>query len=294
MRSLPSSLAVASFTLLAAAACSSSSGSGSTTTSAATTSSTAGAGGATATHQGGGGAGGAAAGGGGAGGGAAPLCTKATPVDCSDQVVLAMNYQSEVTKGLITNDADGAGFRSHVDATAGGAFAPKPESYTYAKFTDKGLEKVAISDDKSLDSMDWDVAFRRYVVRVNSSASGPSCVQAARVPGKTYDEVTSLPDKLDYHGDDYFTPSPDCSLIPDGSGLPGSPATALSSYWTYGGCVKMSGFVFVVELADGKHVKLEVEDYYSPAVQQQCDTTNKVPQDGNGSGNFIVRWAYLP
>jgi hypothetical protein len=294
MRSLPLLLALP----LGLAACSSSSSPATTTTttsSTATTTTTTGGGGGA-----GGGAGGSAAGGaggsaaGGAGGGAAALCTTPTDVPCSDQVVVGMNLQSVVTKGGITNDADGAGFRSHVDATAGGAFVSKPESYTYAKFTDKGLEKVDLGDDKALESMDWDIAFRRYVLRVNSKYSGPSCVQAARVPGAKYEDVASLPDKLTYHVDDYFTDSPDCSLIPDGSGLPGSPATALSSYWTYDSCVKMTNNVFVIALADGQHVKFQVESYYAPAVQTECDTKGTIPQSGTGSANFVVRWAYLP
>lgn len=288
-------LGLLGFPLCVSAGCSSgdAASSGGTTTTQTGAGGAIGAGGAGVGGAGGAGVGGAAAAGG-AGGSVAALCTEPTLVACSDQVIVGMGFQSGVTKGLITNEPDGSGFRSHVDATAGGAFAPKPESYTYARFTDQGMVKVVLSDDKAIDSMDWDVAFRRYVARVNSKYSGPSCVQAARVPAKTYDEVTAVPDKLTYHGDDIFTPEPDCTLIPDGSGLPGSPATALSSYWTYGGCVKMSHFVFVLALADGKHVKLEVEDYYTPSIQDQCDTTDAVPQGDTGSANFIVRWAFLP
>ncbi len=293
MRSLL--LALALPLLVASSGCSSSSTASSTTASTTTGTTTGGAGGAGTGGAGGagtGGTGGAAAGG--SGGGAAALCTTPPAVPCSDQVVVEMNLQSDVTTGAISSDADGAGFRSKVDATAGGAFVPKPESYTYGRFTATGLEKVEISDEKALESMDWDIAFRRYVVRINSKYSGPSCVQAARVPGKTYDEVTAVPEKLTYHVDDYFTDSPDCSLIPDGSGLPGSPANALSSYWTYGNCVKMSHNVFVVALADGRHLKLEVESYYTAAVQDQCDTKDSIPQDNTGSANFVVRWAFLP
>ncbi|MFT3770809.1 MAG: HmuY family protein [Minicystis sp.] len=233
-------------------------------------------------------------GGNGTGGGStAALCTMPTPVTCADQVILQMNFQPDVSPGEITNTPDGAGWTSNIDATAGGAFASKPDSYTYGKFTDQGLQKVSISDEDSLDSMDWDVAFRRYVVRSNSADSGPSCVQAARVPGTAkYEDITAVPDNLSYHPDDTFTDS--CDLIPDGSGLPDSPATALSSYWTYPGCVQMTHHVFVIALADGRHVKLTVDDYYSPAVQEQCDTTGSIPMTNTGSANFVVRWAFLP
>ncbi|APR78444.1 Hypothetical protein A7982_03791 [Minicystis rosea] len=249
-------------------------------------------GGETSTGTGAGGTGGNATGGTG-GGSTGPRCTTPTPVACADQIILAMNFQSEPAPGLITNTADGAGFISNVDATAGGAFVSKPDSYTYGKFTAQGLEKVSISDEASLDSMDWDIAFRRYIVRVNSADSGPSCVQAGRMPGTPkYEEVTSVPEGHSYHPDDTFTDS--CELIPDGSGLDDSPATALSGYWTYPGCVQMTHRVFIIALADGRHVKFTVDDYYSPAVQQQCDETGAIPMSNTGSANFVVRWAFLP
>jgi hypothetical protein len=246
-------------------------------------------GGGTGSGGGGGGAGGSGAGGGGTG----PLCTMPTTVTCSDQIILQMNLQPDVAPGMITNMADGAGWQSKIDATAGGAFATKPDSYVYAKFTDQGLEKVMIADQDSLDSMDWDIAFRRYVIRINSADSGPSCVQAARVPPATtkYEDVTAVPDNLGYKQDDYFTDS--CDLIPDGTGLPDSPATALSSYWSYPGCVAMTHGVFVIELADGKHVKFTVDDYYAPAIQDQCDSTGMIPMSNTGSANFVARWQFL-
>ena len=121
--------------------------------------------------------------GGAGGGGPTPVCTDPGRVPCSDQVILGMNLQADPAPGLIANVADGEGWYSLVDATAGGAFNPNPHSFVYGKFTDTGLVKVDISDEASLDSMDWDIAFRRYVVRINSGNSGPSCVTAARLPG---------------------------------------------------------------------------------------------------------------
>lgn len=250
---------------------------------------------ATSTGTGSGGGGGGAGGGSssGTGGAAAALCTMPTPVTCSDEIILGMNLQKTATKAKITSAADGAGWTSNIDATAGGAFTSTPDSYTYGKFTDTGLEKVDISDEDSLTSMKWDIAFRRYVIRINSGDSGPSCVQAARVPGTAkYEDVMAAPDNVTYHTDDYFTES--CDIIPDGSGLPNSPATALSAYWTYPGCVKMSDFVFAVKLADGRAVKLIIDDYYLPAVQKQCNDTGMVPMANTGSASFVVRWSFLP
>ncbi len=228
----------------------------------------------------------------GGGGGNAALCSMPTQVACADQIILEMNLQPDVAPGKITSTPDGAGWTSQIDATAGGAFVSKPDSYVYGKFTDQGLEKVAIADQDSLDAMDWDIAFRRYVIRVNSADSGPSCVQAARVPGTAkYEDITAVPGNLSYNKDDYFTDS--CDIIADGTGLPDSPATALSSYWTYPGCVSMTHHVFVIALADGRHVKFTVDDYYAPTVQEQCDTAGMVPMSNTGSANFIVRWQFI-
>ncbi|MFO0548557.1 MAG: HmuY family protein [Polyangiaceae bacterium] len=250
-----------------------------------------GTGGSGATGGSGGSGGGAGATGGAGGGGPQPVCTDPVAVPCEDEVILQMNLQPDPAPGLISNTADGADWVSLVDATAGGAFATTPDSYVYARFTANGLEKVDISDEDSLTSMDWDIAFRRYVVRINSGHSGPSCVTAARVPSTTYDELTTLPDNLTFHKDEYFTDT--CELIADGTGLPGSPATALASYWTYPGCVSMTKNVYAIELQDGRHVKFTVELYYNEAAQAQCDTSGSVPMNNNGSANFQVRWAEL-
>lgn len=237
---------------------------------------------------------GGSGGSGGAGGGSAAVCTTPAMVPCSDQVILNLNFQTDITPGLITNEPDGAGFISTVDATAGGAFAADPNSYTYGKFTETGLVKVEISDQQSIDSMDWDIAFRRYVVRINSGNSGPSCV-AVTPPSPanaTYDEVMSAPGELAiYRTDDYFSAA--CEVIPDGNGLD-TPNTALNGYWSYTNCVKMTDRVSIVRLADGKHLKFTITDYYLPAVQEQCDTTDMIPMMGTGSANFRVRWAFLP
>lgn len=223
-----------------------------------------------------------------------PTCTEPTEVTCSDQVILQLNLQDDVTPGLVENAAEGAGWLSTIDATAGGAFAADPTSYTYGRFTDQGLVKVEISDEASLESMDWDIAFRRYVIRINSGNSGPSCVRATPIPGDpAYDDVTAVPETLPQFRDDaYFTEG--CELINDGSGLESSPATALAGYYEYPGCVAMSDKVFIVQTAEGRLLKLTVSDYYFPDIQEQCDTTDSVPMANTGSANFRVRWAFLP
>jgi len=160
---------------------------------------------------------------------------------------------------------------------------------------------VMISDEQSLASVDWDIAFRRYVIRINSGTSGPSCVKAAQIAtgAPTYDTITVLPGGAKFAADNYFGPDPNdpsnqCALIEDKSGLPGSPATTVHDFWQYASCVQMTDAIFAIELADGRHVKFMVVDYYAPAVQDECDTTGMITMMPTGSANFRVRWAFLP
>jgi hypothetical protein len=212
-------------------------------------------------------------------------------VECTDQSVQQLSLYRPANNVTIGNTVDSGVFTSSIDATGGGIDPTK--AYVYAKFTEQGLTAVAVGDEDAFNSSDWDVAFRRFIIRLNSGVSGPSCVTAARTStGTTFDAVTAVPAGLDYRTEEYFTPAPSCAYVPDGSGLM-SPGVALQSFWEYPGCVKMTGNVFVLSLADGRHVKLVVTNYYGDAAQMQCDTMGTIPQP-SGSGNVKVKWAYLP
>jgi hypothetical protein len=214
-------------------------------------------------------------------------CTHA--VACTDQSVQQLSLYRPVNMATIGNDNQSGVFTSSIDATAGGLDPTR--SYVYAKFTDQGLTRVDVGDEDAFTSSDWDIAFRRFVIRLNSGVSGPSCVTAARTAtGSTFDGVTSVPAGLDYRTEEYFTAT--CDYVPDGSGLM-SPGVALQSFWEYPGCVKMTGNVFIVALADGRRLKLEVTHYYSDAAQTQCNTMDTIPTP-SGSGNVKIKWAFLP
>ncbi len=214
-------------------------------------------------------------------------CTR-TPLKCSDQTISSLDLKSNVATGLITNGSDAVGFKATVNATGGG-FTPT-ESYVYARFTDLGLEKVALDDMAAIDSMDWDIAFRRYVIRINSGDSGPSCVAAQVQPG-TYESITAVPAGYLPEGDDFLRKVA-CTFIDDGSGLGTSPRTALSAYYQYAGCVSMTGKPFVLTTHTGRHVKLVVTTYYATeAAQTTCDST--MSSGGAVGGTVRMRWTFL-
>lgn len=211
-------------------------------------------------------------------------------VPCTDESVGQLKLFEPASPGAIVNEAKGSGFETLVDASAGGMTAT--QSFVYARFTRDGLEKVAIGDEDAFNSGDWHIAFRRYVIRLNSGVSGPAEITGARtVPGTDFESLTAPPssDEVEYRSEAYFTES--CGFINDGSGI-GAPGTALASYWRYQECVQMTGNVFVVALPGEHHVKLQVLSYYSAANQRTCDATGKVPLP-SGAGNLRFRWAFL-
>jgi hypothetical protein len=212
-------------------------------------------------------------------------------VDCIDQSIAQLMLFEAPAPGRITSarNADDS-FETGVDATAGGMKAV--ESFVYGRFTDKGLEKVEIGDEDAFASLGWDIAFRRYVIRLNSGISGPGSVTGARTLPETAFETLAIPPEpevVPYRTEAYFTSS--CDYVNDGSGI-GSPGTALASFWKYQGCVQMTGNVFVLALHDERHVKLEVMSYYTPEQQRKCDMTGMVPSP-SGAGNLRIRWAFL-
>jgi hypothetical protein len=222
-------------------------------------------------------------------------CAPVAPT-CVDEQISMLDLFSTVSTRIVEEEsADPGTHVSHIDSMAGGV-SPS-ESYVYARFTDAGLVRVDISDQDAFASTEWDIAFRRFIIRLNSGVSGPSCVQAARLPNDpgtggppAFDSVTSVPGGLAFHSEVYMTAS--CSIVPDESGLM-SPATVLSSFWTYPGCVSMSHNVYILTLADGRNVKLEVVGYYNPTDQANCDATGAMPTTTGSSGNIRIHWAYL-
>jgi hypothetical protein len=216
------------------------------------------------------------------------LCEGEMP-PCDDAMIQELDLQRTVAPGLIDDTPAGEGaFETGIDATAGGFGANPPHAYVYGRFTDDGLEKVEIHDEDALESADWDIAFRRMVIRINGGDSGSGCGEAVQLPsGTDFEDAITIPE-TGWTTDDFYSAS--CELTTDQ--LPGVPLTALSRYYEYPGCVKMTGNVFVLRLGDGRHVKLQVLQYYDTAGQAYCDENESHPP-GATSGDVRIRWAWL-
>jgi hypothetical protein len=216
---------------------------------------------------------------------------KLNEVRCTDQSISKLTLLSdEPNPAEVINDQQADGFLTEIDVTAGGMSPKHP--YVYMKFSEEGLKPVAINDEEAFESLDWDIAARRYVIRLNSGVSGPGLVKGGRTkPKTTFDSVEDVPDGLEFRVEEYFTDS--CDFINDSSGI-GSPGTALASFWSYEMCVAMTHNVYVVQVNRPKprHVKLEVMSYYFPDRQKICDETGTVPEP-TGAGHMKLRWAFL-
>lgn len=136
--------------------------------------------------------------------------------------------------------------------------------------------------------MDWDIAFHRYILRLNGGCSGPSCFAATKVAGE-YDEVTSVPAGAPFVTDDQT--DAECRFRADEEA--GDPAnerdwgTALRGYYLYDGCLKMTGTVFAIRLADRRTLKLTVTHYCAPQAQAECDETCITSHEG--AANLQIR-----
>ncbi len=214
------------------------------------------------------------------------VCTELGAITCEDSLVQDLSFQEAISIGSITNQRLGPEFLSNVDATAGGFQQAGSNPWVYVRFTNAGLEKVELSDEDSLESMDWHLAAHRFKIRMNGGSSGPSCVGASAMLEQRYDDVTAIPEGLQYYEDDYY--SPDCSMIEDSYGM-GSPQVYLTGWWEYPGCVATTGTPYLIQIEDGRVVKLVVESYY----QSGQDSCNASGSPGSGSGNFQWRWRFM-
>jgi hypothetical protein len=229
-----------------------------------------------------------------------PLCQEVSLSDAG------LKFRTTLSDGGIEEQGAQAGDKTYINATSGGNATTAGstrvfESYTYGSFTGDGLKKVSLTDLEALSSVDWDIAFRRANIRVNSGPSGPSNVEVAFAGGAdagvTFTGVTKA-DGLTFAPESYFDAT--CTLLPDPHGG-SAPATRLAGFYdvfdTGANCLDTSANrVYVLHLRDGKYVKLQVLNFYAPAVQAACNAGGPfdiTASSVNLSGNYIITWKYI-
>jgi hypothetical protein len=182
----------------------------------------------------------------------------------------------KVSMGGVTVTKDPGGqdiYTAQVDATAGGSMKYGENPFIYMDLI--GQKKVELTDVQAQNSGAWDIAFKRWQIKINSGDSGTSNVTVARVPDKNLDEVTAAP-AGPYLADTYF--DADCKFTADPIGGIG---TVLSDWYEYeSGTNRLKPIkeVLVFPRRDGHgHIKLQLLSYYQ----------------GSTSGNFTMTWSFL-
>jgi hypothetical protein len=214
------------------------------------------------------------------------ICTDPVEPPCVDDMILALSLHEEVTQGEVTTSTEGTDFLTVVDARAGGSSAAADHPWVYFRFDTDGAHRVDIGDETALESMDWHVAVRRFQIRLNGGDSGPSCVGADRRRGEQYEEITKIPGDASFDLEDFYDDS--CELQMDAYGM--SPKYLLGSWWTMNDmCVSTTLESFLIQLDDGRVLKLRVDAYYESG-QEECNTKGV---EGHNSGVVTFRWQFL-
>jgi hypothetical protein len=215
-------------------------------------------------------------------------CSEPDEVPCLDDLLLDLGlHDDKVSEGQVTSAMNGEDVVVVVDATAGGFGQEFNHPFVYLKLYEDRAERVDIDDDTALSSMDWDLALRRFLVRINSGNSGPGCTEVARVAGFDYEDLDSEPNGLNFIEDLYYSGS--CEIVPDDSGLPNSPDLAMSGWWSYSSCVQTTLVPYILRLNDGKTLKIVIEAYYATG-QETCNSNGSPGSDG---GTITLRYRVL-
>lgn len=221
-----------------------------------------------------------------------PVCETARTVPCIAEMTADLGLFPLISEGSVVEVVDGNDWVSTVDATAGGFIEAPARPWLYLAFTDDGLRKVDLTDEDALTSMDWDLAFHRFNVRLNGGVSGPSCVSAGSLPGMAYAEVELADAASATLAQEAFYDET-CTFLNEDTGDEGAPTgvptLVLQDWWDYPGCVATTGIPFAVQLASGRLLKLEILSYYAEN-QDQCNDSGT---PGSDSANFDVRWTFL-
>jgi hypothetical protein len=164
----------------------------------------------------------------------------------------------------------------YVDASAGGFGEQDMSPWVYVSLATG--TRVEIGDMEALESADWDVAFKRFVLRNNSGDSGPGQGGALRI-GLPFDTVNleTLGDR-ELPTEAWF--DADCNLTQDDSG---APVTTFSGWSEYDQAAHVltpaPDVTYLVSGGTGKLYKLAILDYYATPT----GTTGTV------AGRFLLR-----
>lgn len=205
------------------------------------------------------------------------------PSPCSAALRQSVSLVDAVSSGAVSIIEERSEERVlYVDASAGGLDAADKYPWVYVALASGGA--VQLTDLEALESTDWDLAFKRSVVRTNGGDSGPGEGGAIRL-ALAWDSVDggtlgtrALPTEQWF--DD------ECNLVEVDTST-GNLITTFSGWSEYDQgehVLSPADAVYITAGADGALYKLRILDYYS----------NPNGTRGSVSARYKIRVAPLP
>jgi HmuY protein len=204
--------------------------------------------------------------GGGANGGSAGAPPAASGGDtafvnsCSAARAQLLGAIETVSTGNVQVLSDTSGIKTlYVDATAGGQNGVTTHPWTFIALGD--ATKAALNDLTSLESLAWDLAFKRVLIYTNGGEGGPGS-GASVFLDKDFANVTSADlTGADFVNENFF--DDDCNPIVD---ITGAASTSFSAWYNYDEdthVVTPATGTWLVRGATGKFFKLRFKSYYA-------------------------------
>jgi HmuY protein len=205
------------------------------------------------------------------------------PGECDPIALLPALYRpvEAVSTGAVENQPDPQQeevFTTTVDASAGGSSGQGEQPFVYLDLdAAEGAVRVDIDDVAALESEEWDIALKRFVIRSNSGDSGPADAEVATLQAEELTFDNDVPS--DRFADDDWS-SADCALEADATG---GPRTRFSNWYrVQAGRFEPQPVVHLVRLASGRYAEIDVLTYYGDEA------------DPDKSGVYELRWRRFP
>jgi hypothetical protein len=205
--------------------------------------------------------------------------TNAKPTDCSAAREGLLTPVDAVSTGAVTVLAtEGDVKRLYIDASAGGFSATTPSPRVYINLATGA--RVDVTDKTAIESLEWDLSFKRAVIYTNGGSGGSGKGASLFVEGKAIGAVSAADGQGGtFVAEEFFNADCDASLD-----LIGSVRTSLSSWYDYDqstSYVSARAGTFLVKGAKGDLYKVQMKEYYA----------NPDGTTGKTSGRFIVEVA---
>lgn len=118
----------------------------------------------------------------------------------------------------------------------------------------------AVPAEEAGSATAWDLAFRRFNLKLNGGASGSGDAAVALLPGAAFDEVTAVPADATF-----LTDQPDANADGVDEYVMSIGDTRWYAYEAITHVLTPKDLVYIVRGADGSHYKFEMLEYYDAA-----------------------------